>query len=164
MGAEEGTRGMTWEDIEEEADKLRVKGGRKGGKAAQIVAQVGALASGAPHDYSGPPTHKAAVDWMIMGAEEGTRDMMWEEIEEGADKLRITGGKEGGASCKTAASKKRKTEGGQAGSDRKKALCAARRQNEHHPRLFFLPECGVFATPEPSTWAWVRDYARIRHC
>jgi len=87
---------MTWEEIEEEADKLRVKGGRKGGKAAQIVAQAGALASGAPHDYSGQPTHKAALDWMIMGAEEGTRDMTWEEIEEEADKLRVKGGDQSG--------------------------------------------------------------------
>jgi len=28
-----------------------------------------------------------------MGAEEGTRDMMWEEIEEGADKLRVEAGR-----------------------------------------------------------------------
>jgi len=28
------------------------------------------------------------VDWALMGAEEGTRDITWEQIEEGADKLR----------------------------------------------------------------------------
>jgi len=60
--------------------------------------------SGAPPDVSGQPTSEAAVDWQLMGAEEGTRDMTWEQIEEGADKLRV----EGGDICKTAASRKRK--------------------------------------------------------
>jgi len=83
MGAKEGTRDMTWEEIEEGSDKFRVKGGRKGGKTAQIVARAGALVSGAPHDDSSKPTNKAAVDWIVMGAEEGTRDMTWKEIEEG---------------------------------------------------------------------------------
>ena len=78
MGAEKGTRDMTWEEIEEGADKLRVEGGRKGGKTAQILARAGALVSGAPPDASGQPTNKAAMDWTIMGAEEGTRDMTWE--------------------------------------------------------------------------------------
>jgi len=41
MGAEEGTRDMTWEEIEEGADKLKVEAGHKGGKAAQIVARAG---------------------------------------------------------------------------------------------------------------------------
>ena len=45
--------------------------------------------SGAPRDASGQPTNKAAVDWLLMGAEEGTCDMTWQEIEEGADKLRV---------------------------------------------------------------------------
>jgi len=89
MGAEEGTRDMTWEEIEEGADKLRAKGG----KTAQIVVQAGALVSGAPRDASGQPTNKAAVDWLLMSAEVGTRDMTWEEIEEGADKLRANGSK-----------------------------------------------------------------------
>ena len=89
MGAEEGTRDMTWEEIEEGADELRVKGG----KTAQIVARAGALVSGAPRDDSGHPTNKAAVDWLLMGAKEGTRDMTWEQIEEGVDKLRVKGGK-----------------------------------------------------------------------
>ena len=52
--------------------------------------------SGAPPDGSGQPTNKAAVDWQLMGAEEGTCDMTWEEIEEGADKLRAEGGRKGG--------------------------------------------------------------------
>ena len=85
MGAEEGTRDMTWEEIEERADKLRVKGG----KTAQIVARAGALVSRAPRYGSGQPTNKAAVDWFIMGSKEGTCDMTWEEIEEGADKFRV---------------------------------------------------------------------------
>jgi len=68
------------------------RNGRKGGKVAQILARAGALASGAPPDGSGQPTNKAAEDWMIMGAEKGTRDMTWKEIEEGADKLRVEGG------------------------------------------------------------------------
>jgi len=84
MGTERGTLDMTWEQIEEGADKLRAKG--------QFVARAGALVSGAPPDASGQPTNKAAVDWMLMGAERGTRDMTWEEIEEGADKLRAKGG------------------------------------------------------------------------
>ena len=87
MGAEEGARDMTWEQIEEEADKVRAKGGAKGGTATQIVARAGVLVSGAPRDASGRPTNKAAMDWLFMGAEEGTRDMTWEQIEEGADKL-----------------------------------------------------------------------------
>jgi len=60
-----------------------VQNGRKGGTAAEILAREGALASGAPPDASGQPTNKATVDWMLMGAEEGTRDMTWEQIEEG---------------------------------------------------------------------------------
>jgi len=97
MGAKEGTRDMTWEEIEEGADKLRVRGG----KAAQIVARAGALVSGARPDDSGQPTNKAAVDWLLMGAEEGTCDMTWEQIEEGADKLRVRGGEAacGASSC-----------------------------------------------------------------
>jgi len=87
MGAEEGARDMTWEQIEEGADKVRAKGGAKGGTATQIVARAGVLVSGAPRDASGRPTNKAAMDWLFMGAEEGTRDMTWEQIEEGADKL-----------------------------------------------------------------------------
>jgi len=108
MGAEEGTRDMTWEQIEERANKLRAKGGAEGGNATQILARAGALVSGAPPDASGQPTKKAALDWLLMGAEEGTRDMTWEQIEEGADNLRV----EGGATCKTATSRKRRSEGG----------------------------------------------------
>ena len=73
-----------------------VRNGRKGGKTAQILSREGALASGAPRDGSGQPTNKAAVDWLLMGAEVGTRDMTWEQIEEGADKLRAEGGRKGG--------------------------------------------------------------------
>jgi len=40
-----------------------VQNGRKGGKAAQILAREGALASGAPPGNSGQPTNKAALDW-----------------------------------------------------------------------------------------------------
>ena len=71
MGAEEGTRDMTWEQIEEGADKLRAKGG----ETSQIVMRAGALVSGAPRDASGQPTNKAAMDWLLMGADQGTRDM-----------------------------------------------------------------------------------------
>ena len=63
-----------------------------GGKTAQILARAGALVSGAPRDASGQPTNKAIVDWLLMGAEEGTLDMTWEQIEEGADKVRAEGG------------------------------------------------------------------------
>jgi len=88
IGAEEGTRDMTLEEIEERADRLRVEGG----KTAHILARAGALVSGAPSDDSGQPTNKAAVDWFITGADEGTCDMTWKEIEEGADQLRAKGG------------------------------------------------------------------------
>ena len=76
-----------------------VRNSRKGGKAAQIRAREGALASGAPPDACGQPTNKAAVDWLLMSAEEGTRDMKWEQIEEGADKLGAKWGKV--AHCET---------------------------------------------------------------
>ena len=89
MGTEEGTRDMTWTQIVDGADKLRVKGGQ----ATQIVARAGALVSGTSSDRSGKFTNKAATDWMIMGAEEGTCDKTWAQIEEGADKLRAEGGK-----------------------------------------------------------------------
>jgi len=125
MSAEVGTRNMTWDQIEEGADKLRGEGGRKGGTAAQIVTQAGALVSGAPPDACGQPTNKAAVDWSIMGAEEGTRDTTWEQIEEGAARLRG----EGGATCKTAASRKRKSEGGMRTGIATKATFLALRQD-----------------------------------
>ena len=115
MGAETGMRDMTWEQIEEGADKLRVEGG----KTAQILARAGALVSRAPPDTSGQPTNKAAVDWVFMGAEAGTRDMTWEEIEEGADKLRAEGGK-------TEASRKRMHEGSLRGYDAMKVACFVR--------------------------------------
>jgi len=73
-----------------------VRNGRKGGTAAEILAREGALASWAPPDASGQPTNKATVDWVLMGAEEGTRDMTWEQIEEGAAKLRAKGATKGG--------------------------------------------------------------------
>jgi len=69
---------MMWEQIEERADQLRVEGG----EATQIVARAWALISGAPDDSSSKPTNKAAVD-RLMGAEKGTHDMTWEQIEEG---------------------------------------------------------------------------------
>jgi len=144
MGAEEGTRDMTWEQIEEGADKLRGEGGHKGGKAAQIVRRAGALDSGALPDTSGQPTNKAAMDWSIIDAEEGTPDMTWEQIEEGADKLRG----EGGALCKTAASWKRKSEGGIRTSNARKAACLVMGQGDCHSHACILPECGMFCTPE----------------
>jgi len=85
MGAEEGTRDMTREQVEEGADKLRAERG----KTAQIVAQAWALVSGAPTDVYWQPTNKAAVDWLLIGAEEGTRNMPREQIQMGADKLRV---------------------------------------------------------------------------
>jgi len=108
MGAQQGTHHMTWNQIEAGADKLKAKGRAKGGNASQIVARAGPLVSGAPSDASGQPTYKAAMDWLLMGAEEGTRDMTWEQIEAGTDKLKA----KGGAICKTAASRKRKSEEG----------------------------------------------------
>jgi len=144
MGAEEGTRIMTWEQIEEGADKLRVEGGRKGNKTAQIVARARAFVRGAPHDASGQPTDKATVDWLLMGAEEGTVDMTWEQIEEGADKLRV----EGGATCKTAASQKQKSEGGIRSGNARKALFLAMAQDNRHSHACILPECGMFCTSE----------------
>ena len=140
MGAEEGTHDMTWEQIEEGADKLRAKGGI----AAQMVARAEALVCGAPPDASAQPTNKAAVDWAFMGAEEGTRDMTWEQIEERADKLRD----EGGAICKTAASRKQKSEGGIRTGNATKAACLAMAQDDRHSHACILPECGILCTPE----------------
>jgi len=129
-----------------------------GGKTAQIVALAGALVSGAPCDDSGQPTKKAAVDWMIMGAEEGTRDMTWQEIEEGADKLRV----EGGDICKTAASRKRKREEGLRGNNAMKVACFARGQDDCHSHVCILPECGMFCTPE-LVRARTKDTICFRH-
>jgi len=155
MGAEVGTRDMTWEQIEEGADKLRAKGG----KAVQIVARVGALVGGAPPDDSGQPTSKAAVDWVLMGAKEGTGDMTWEQIEEGAASLRG----EGGAICKTAASRKRKSEGGISSGMVRKAACLAMRQDDHHSHACIVPECGMFCTPEVVTSNARKTTIRFRH-
>ena len=159
MGAEEGTRDMTWEQIEEGADKLRAEGGCKGGKTAQIVARAGALVSGAPCDDSGQPTNKAAVDWMFMGAEKGTRGVTWQEIEEGADELRV----EGGDICKTAASRKRKGEGGLRGNDAMKVASLARGQDDRHSHACILPWCGMFCTPTHIVRAGKKDTLCIRH-
>jgi len=164
MGAEKGTRDMTWEEIEEGADKLRVEGGRKegktgGGKTAQIVARAGVLVSGAPHDDSGQPTKKAAVDWMFMGAEKGTIAMTWQEIEEGAAEL----WGEGGGICKTAASRKRKREGGLKGNDVFKAACLVRGQDDCHSHACILPECGMFCTPTLRVRAGKKDTLTHRH-
>ena len=106
--------------------------------------RAGALVSGAPPDASGQPTNKAAMDWLIMGAEEGTRDMTWEQIEAGADKLRV----QGGATCKTAASQKRRSEGGIKTGNARKATCLVMAQDDRHSHAFILPECGMFCTPE----------------
>jgi len=140
MGAQQGTRDMTWEQIEERADKLRAKGG----ETTQILTRAGALVSGAPSDASGQPTNKAAVDWALMGAEEGTRDMTWEQIEEGVAKLRG----EGGAICKTAASRKQKSGGGFGTGKANKATWLAMAQDDSHSHACILPECGLFCTPE----------------
>ena len=133
--------------------------GRKGGKAAQIVRPAGALVSGAPPDASGQPTNKAAMDWSIMGAEEGTRDMTWEQIEEGAASLRG----EGGAIRKTAASRKRKSEGGISSGMVRKAACLAMRQDDHHSHACIVPECGMFCTPEVVTSNARKTTIRFRH-
>jgi len=122
------------------------------------VARAGELVSRAPPDVSGQPTSEAAVDWQLMGAEEGTRDMTWEQIEEGADKLRV----EGGDICKTAASRKRKREGGLRGSNAKKAACLARGQDDCHSQACILPECGMFCTPEVVP-ARTKTTIRFRH-
>jgi len=131
----------------------------QGGTATQIVARAGALVSGAPRDDSGQPTNKAAVDWMIMGAEKGTRGMTWQEIEEGTDKLRV----EGGDVCKTAASRKRKREGGLRGNNAQKVASLARGQDDHHYHACILPECGMFCTPTHSVRAGKKDPLRMRH-
>jgi len=155
MGTEKGTRDMTWEEIVEGTDKLRVKRG----KTAQMVARAGALVSGAPCDDSGRPTKKAAVDWLLMGAEKGTIGMTWQEIEEGAAVLRG----EGGSICKTAASRKRKREGGIKGNDANKVACVARGQDDCHSHACILPECGMFCTPTIIVWAGYSDTMCFRY-
>jgi len=121
--------------------------------------QIVALVSGAPTDDSGQPTNKAAVDWSIMGAEEGTRGMTWQEIEQGSYKLRA----EGGGVCKTAASEKRKREGGLRGNDTNKAAFLAKGQDSRHSHACILPECGMFCTPIDYKRAGQKDIPRIRH-
>jgi len=157
MGAEEGTRDMTLGEIEEGADKLRAKGGN----ATQMVVRAGALVGGAPSDASGRSTNKAAADWLFMGAERGTRDMTWEQIEVGADKLRG----EGGALCKTAASWKRKSERGMRTGNATKAACLAKGQDDIHFHACILPECGMFCSPEcrPSRTSSTKTGICFRH-
>jgi len=154
MGTKVGTRDMTWEQMEEGADKLR----DKRGKTAQIVARAGALVSGSPPVVSGQPTYKAAMDWLLMGAEEGTRDMTWGQIEEGADKLRV----EGGDICKTAASRKRNREGALRGIKALHAAYLAKGQDDCHSHACILPECGMFCTPEVVP-ARTKTTIRFRH-
>jgi len=48
-----------------------VRNGRKGGKAAQILARERALARGAPHDESGQPTKKAALPGLVAHGRRG---------------------------------------------------------------------------------------------
>jgi hypothetical protein len=140
---------------------MRIKGGKNWGKTAQILARAGALVSGAPRDASGQPTNRAAVDWALMGAEEGTRDLTWEQIEEGAAKVRS----EGGSKCKTAASRKRKREGGFRTGQATKAACLLMAQDDNHSHACILPECGLFCTPEfrPSRTSRTKTDICFRH-
>jgi len=164
LGAEEGTRDMTFHQIEEGADKGRAEGGvthqilAEGRETWLIVARAGALDSGAPRDASGQPTNKAILDWGLMGAKEGTRDMTWEQIEEGAAKVQ---GK-GGSTCKTAASRKRKSEGGIRSGNARKAACLAMAQDDRHSHACILPECAKLCTPEPPRTSRTRTDL-IRH-
>jgi len=105
--------------------------------------------------------NKAAMDCLLMGAEEGMRDKTWEQIEEGADKLRA----EGGAMCKTAASRKRKSEGGIRSGNARKAACLAMAQDDCHSHACILPECGMFCTPEfrPSRTSRTKTDIEFRH-
>jgi len=120
-----------------------------------------AIASGAPPDASGRPTNKAAVDWLLMGADEGTGDMTWEQIEEGVAKLR---GK-GGAIFKTAASRKHKSEGGLRTAKANKATWLVVAQDDSHSHACVLPECRLFCTPEcrPSQTSSTKTIGALRH-
>ena len=143
---------------------MRAKGVTKGGNTAQMVARAGALVGGAPSDASGQPTKKAAVEWALIGAEEGTRDMTWEQIEEGADKLRG----QGDAICKTTASRKRKSEGGIRRSNATKAACLVMGQDDCHSHTCILPKCGMFCTPQvmpsrTSRTSRTKTDIRLRH-
>ena len=120
-----------------------MRNGRKRGKTAQILAREGALASGAPPDGSGQRTNKAATDWVLMGHEEGTRDMTGEEIEKGADKVRFEGGCKGG---KTVASRKRMREGALRGNNAMMVACLERGQDDCYSHSCILPECGMFCS------------------
>jgi len=99
MGAEEGTRDMTWEEIEEGADKLREGADKlrvKGGEASQIVARAGAAKHGAQAEASEHASNLNAMNYLLNGAEEGCRGKTQEQITERAAKKR----KEGGDTCK----------------------------------------------------------------
>jgi len=62
------------------AGKKRKEGGKKGGEASQITARAGAAKQGAPADASGQASNLDAVNWRIMGAEEGCRDQTQQQI------------------------------------------------------------------------------------
>ena len=55
---------------------------------------------------------------------------------------------EGGAICKTAASRKRKSEGGFRTGKANKAAWLVMAQDDNHSHACVLPECGLFCTPE----------------
>jgi len=143
MGAEEGTHDMMWEEIEEGADELRVKGGRKGGKASQIVARAWAAKHWAPTNALGLASKLDAVNYALNGGEEGCSDKTREHIAEGATKKR----KEGGELCKTEALRKRKRKGSRRGGETMKTVFVVKAQDDCHSHACIQPECGMFCTP-----------------
>jgi len=62
MGAEKGTHDMTWEEIEEGADMLRVKGST----AAQITLRAGAAKHGAPANALGLASRSDAMNFFFF--------------------------------------------------------------------------------------------------
>jgi len=76
----EGRRGNILLQVAEGAGKKRKEGGKKGGEASQITARAGAAKQGAPADASGQASNLDAVNWRIMGAEEGCRDQTQQQI------------------------------------------------------------------------------------
>jgi len=86
--------------------------------------------------------------------------MTWEQIEEGADKLRG----QGDAICKTAASWKQKSEGGIRTGNATKAACLVMGHDDCHSHACILPKCTPQVMPSrTSRTSRTKTDIRFRH-
>jgi len=84
------------------------------------------------------------MDRLLMGAEEGIRGKTWWQIEDRAAKIGGEGGKTGGKTCKTNASKEKKTEGAKRGNISVMAEHFKTAMDEDHAHVCISPQCGNF--------------------